>query len=234
MKIAIHQPLFIPWLGYFDKINKAAIFVFLDHVQYSKGGWINRNKIKMANSEILLTIPVIKKELNTPINAIQIDYNNKSWIRKHLNTIKYSYKKTPYFEEIYPILENSYLKNQEYLSNFNEELIGKLCSYIGINTPIVRSSQLNVSGNKSQLLLNICKECNADTYIIGMGGNNDYMDYELFKHNNIKIQHQNFHHPIYPQIGKNFIPNLSIIDLLFNMGKDSLEILESNNKKEII
>mgnify|MGYP002395372076 CR=1 FL=1 len=81
MKISIHQPLFIPWIGYFDKINKADIFVILDHVQYTKGSWINRNKIKMANNEILLTIPVIKTALNTPINAIKIDFSKK-WIRQ--------------------------------------------------------------------------------------------------------------------------------------------------------
>jgi len=224
MKISIHQPLFIPWIGYFDKINKADIFVILDHVQYTKGSWINRNKIKMANNEILLTIPVIKTALNTPINAIKIDFS-KNWIRKHLDTIKYSYKKAPYFEEIYPILENSYMEKQEYLALFNQKLIEIFCEYLEIHTKIIKSSELNVSGNKSQLLLNICKELKADTYIIGMGGNNNYIDFELFKKNNIKIQPQQFHHPTYPQLGKDFIPNLSIIDLLFNKGKDSIEIL---------
>jgi hypothetical protein len=224
MKISIHQPLFIPWIGYFDKINKADIFVILDHVQYTKGSWINRNKIKMANNEILLTIPVIKTALNTPINAIKIDFSKK-WIRKHLDTIKYSYKKAPYFDEIYLILENSYMEKQEYLALFNQKLIEIFCEYLEIHTKIIKSSELNVSGNKSQLLLNICKELKADTYIIGMGGNNNYIDFELFKKNNIKIQPQQFHHPTYPQLGKDFIPNLSIIDLLFNKGKDSIEIL---------
>jgi len=224
MKISIHQPLFIPWIGYFDKINKADIFVILDHVQYTKGSWINRNKIKMANNEILLTIPVIKMALNTPINVIKIDFSKK-WIRKHLDTIKYSYKKAPYFDEIYLILENSYMEKQEYLALFNQKLIEIFCEYLEIHTKIIKSSELNVSGNKSQLLLNICKELKADTYIIGMGGNNNYIDFELFKKNNIKIQPQQFHHPTYPQLGKDFIPNLSIIDLLFNKGKDSIEIL---------
>lgn len=226
-KIAIHQPLFIPWLGYFDKIFKADIFVVLDHVQYTRGSWINRNRIKISDNEHLLTVPVIKKGLDMSINSTAIDHSNDLWIRKHLKAIRIAYQKTRYYPEIYPVLENFYNNSGTFISEFDYELITWFCKYLGIETKIVKSSDLHASGVKTELCLDICQKCNADVYIIGMGGNNVYLDHELLVRNNVAVESQNFEHPVYTQTGKGFIAGLSIIDLVFNHGNKSLEIIQN-------
>lgn len=229
MKIAIHQPLFIPWIGYFDKILKADIFVFLDHVQYTKGSWINRNRIKAHNGVQMLTVPVARKGLNMKINEAQIDPNNKSWAQKHLKSIIGAYKKASHFEDVYPYLERMFKLGITNIAQLDIELISWICDYLGIKTNLLLSSELDVNGSKSALLLDICHKCGADTYIIGMGGNNQYMDKDLFRSNNISILSQNFEHPKYNQLGQDFISGLSILDLLFNYGKASLEVIENIN-----
>jgi hypothetical protein len=211
----------MPWLGYFDKINKADVFVLLDHVQFTKGSWINRNRIKAQNAELMISIPVRKKGLNMSILETQIDNSNPKWIKKHLDSLRFAYQKAPRFELIYPELERLYLAAGESLADFDIEIIRWVCEFLEFDTRLIRSSQLPVGGAKTELLANICDLFHAETYIIGMGGNNLYMDYGLFEERRITVEQQSFRHPYYGQIGDTFISGLSIVDLLFSYGKGS-------------
>ncbi|MBG9588630.1 WbqC family protein [Cytobacillus firmus] len=212
--ISIHQPAFLPWLGYFDKIKRSDIFVFLDSVQYEKNSFINRNKIKTPNGPIWLTVPVKKHGLEQKIQNVKVD-SNQNWKKKHLNSVYMNYKKAQRFEECYTKLESLY--KEEY------ESLGDLCYFhllfwlkeIGIDTKIVRSKELNIDSRKSDLILNICEYFNANKYISGINGLN-YLKKEDFNKASISIEFQNYSHPTYPQLWGDFLPKMSILDFWMN------------------
>lgn len=205
---------------------KCQLFVYLDHVQYTTGGAdavTNRNKIKTANGEFVLTIPV-QKNSGPNINQILIDYK-QDWVGKMIKTIEMAYKKSVYFEEVsnwfFPILE---LK-LEHLSNLNIECIEKIKSYLNIQTPYIISSHLNLDPTlqKDDLLISILKNQNGTTYLSGKGGLK-YMELEKYEHENIQVEFNHYKGVEYPQLGKEFISNLSILDLLFNTGPDAVKL----------
>lgn len=216
-KVAIHQPQYLPWPGYFNKILQCDIFVFLDDVQYKKNEWQNRNKIKSANGELWLTVPVHYK-FGQKINEVEID-NKIFWRKDHLKSIKVNYQKTKFFKEFYPYVESLLSKEYKKLVEVNVESIKMLMDYLGIKKEIVFSSQLQVEGEKTKRLVNICKKLSCDVYISGIGAK-DYLDISEFEKNNIKVVFQNYTVPEYPQMFGKFIPNLSIIDMIFNVGKE--------------
>ncbi|MFN3550196.1 MAG: WbqC family protein [Endomicrobiia bacterium] len=217
MKIAIHQPQYLPWSGYFNKLLKSDIFVFLDDVQYKKNEWQNRNRIKSSKGEIYLTVPVHYR-FGQKINEIKID-NKILWNKDHLKTIKYNYQKSKYFNEFFPHIENLLTKKYEMLIDLNISSIKTILSYLGIEKKIINSSDLKVEGEKTKRLINICRKLNAEIYISGIGAKN-YLVVEEFEENNIKVIFQEYTTPNYPQLYGEFIANLSIIDMIFNIGKD--------------
>ncbi len=229
MRIGILQPGYLPWLGFFEQIYKSDVFVIYDDVQYDKGGWRNRNRIKTANGAQWLTVPVIVKFEDVPlISAVQID-NKLDWRKKHLLSIKQNYSKAPYYREYIDIFENAYSKEWKYLVDIDMHFILKLLEALGISDKkIVRSSTLNVTGARIERLSNICKIFKADIFYEGTAGKN-YIDEKNFLEYGIKIEYQDYKHPVYNQLYGEFIPYLSVIDLLFNHGKESLLILV--NKK---
>jgi len=220
MIVAIHQPNFFPWLGYFYKIYKADIFIFLDNVQFSRGSYTNRTLIKAKNDKKWLTVPV-KAKLGTLINQVII-YNEKNWKRSHIEIIKLFYKNAPYFKEIFPLIEEIYFfKNWKYLVDLNEYFILKIAKILNLNKRIVKASDLNINGKSTELLVKLVKAVGGTTYLSGIGGKK-YIDEELFRKENIKLIYSDFKHPTYPQLGENFIPGLSILDFLFNCGFEKL------------
>lgn len=224
MVVAIHQPHYIPWLGYFYKIAKSDVFVFLDNVQYSKNSYINRNKIKSPQGVVWLTVPVkTKNRFGQPINAVEID-NRTNWAKKHLKALILYYKRAKFFEKYEPFLEKIYTQKWEKLIDINITLITYICEQLRINTKFEFASNLQVGGKKMDLVINICKALGADTYLSGLGGKK-YQDEEAFKKAGITLIYSQFVHPVYPQLWGNFIPNLSILDLLFNCGDKSLDVL---------
>lgn len=225
-KLAILQPSYIPWIGYFEQIIHVDIFVFYDDVQYTKNDWRNRNKIKAHNTDIWLTVP-IKQSTNRKINEVLMD-DTKNWRVKHLKTIKQFYSKSKYFNDIYPLLENSINSNVTSISTLSINIIKDLVKYLELDTKLYLSSELNISGDKNTRLINICRHFNVANYYSGLAAK-DYLDIELFKTNNINITFQNYNHPSYGQLNGNFLPYLSIIDLLFNHGKQSVEIIKGKN-----
>lgn len=220
--VAIHQLGYLPWLGFFDKMAKADIFVFYDDAQFEKNYFDNRNKIKTAQGWTWITVPV-KYKFGQKLNEVEID-NAQRWQEKHYKTLLINYNKTPFSPAYLDFFEEIYKKKWEKLVDLNTTLIKYLAEKLGIKTELIKSSELNCAGKKSEKLLNICKKLNADIYLSGKFGKN-YLDEKLFKENNIKVIYQDFKYPVYPQLYAEFIPNLSAIDLLFNCGPDSFKIL---------
>lgn len=228
MKVVIHQPEYLPWLGFFDKINKCDLFVILDHVQFQRK-FINRNRIKTTTGWQWLTTPIIHKYHRGPINQMKIDNETGDWRDRNWRSLTCNYARAPYFKEYAGFLKDAFERDWEFLADLNIYLIENLMQVLGLKVPTERSSLLNTSGKGTELLIEICKKVKADTYLSGPGGKN-YMDLERFKQENIKVEFQEFEHPVYPQRFGDFIENLSIIDLLFNCGEKSFEIITGKNK----
>jgi len=227
--LTIHQPEFLPYLGFFDRLLEADIFVVLDDVGYEKNGFINRNRIKLESGPVWLTVPVLGRSPNKKINEVLID-NSKDWGGSILDKIKKGYRDSPYFDDYYGFLEETLSKKWEKIADLDAHLIKNIGGFLGKKIEIEKSSSAEIGGKKTERLINICKHYKADTYLSGPAGK-DYMDMELFKKADIKVIFQDFMHPEYPQqFSEAFIKNMSVIDLLFNCGKSSSDIIKG--KKE--
>jgi len=225
--VAVHQPQYLPWLGYFDKMIKADVFCYLDNVQYKKNEFQNRNRIKTAQNWQWLTVPVLYR-FPQKINEVKIN-NTVTWKRKHLQALVTNYKKAPFFEDYIGFFEGVYSKDWEYLSELNVYLIDNIRNLIGLKaTQTVWASSLHLSDDPTGRLIDICKVLGADTYLSGPDGIK-YMDLEQFKQQGIQVMVQNFQHPEYPQLFGDFVSHLSIVDLLFNCGPGSLEKIGEYN-----
>lgn len=235
MILTAHQPVYLPWLGLFHKIAISDAFCYFDDVQYQVKDWNNRNKMKMVGGEAWLTVPVLTKGYReNKIKEIEIN-NSVDWRKKHWKTIYLNYKKTPFFDKYAPFFEELYKKDWKYLSDLNEYMLKWFLDQLGIKVNYFKASELNFIGSKSELVLDMCKKLKADVYVFGMLGK-DYAEENLFLKNGVKIYFQDYHHPIYPQTFGEFLPYMSIIDLLFNEGDKSLEVLMSGNitKEELL
>lgn len=217
MTVAIHQPNYLPWLGYFDKIQKSDAFIFMDNVQYTRGSWMNRCWIKNNQEKQWLTIPIITSGFfGQKIAEAKIDYK-KNWVSTHLKTIELNYKKTLYFVKFFPHIKKILEQKIESLAELNIKLIEKISGLFGLKAKFVVGSSLNVSGQATDLLINMVKAVGGDAYICG-GGAVLYQEDEKFIKHDLKLIYQNFQHPVYPQRFEGFIPGLSIVDYLFNIG----------------
>tara|TARA_B100001248_G_C27376498_1_gene454559 strand:+ start:1282 stop:1965 length:684 start_codon:yes stop_codon:yes gene_type:complete len=226
MKLSINQPAYIPWLGFFNRIYKSDIFVILDHVEFEKNSMINRNKIKTNKGPLMLTVPLKTKGKfqNLAINNIEID-NRSNWQRKHFNSICQSYSKSKFFYKYYEFLENIYFKKWDKLIDLVNQLNLFILEELKIETKILYSSQLSLNTKKSQLILDICKKFNAKTYLSGPFGK-DYLDLNKFESSEIKVEFHEYKQLNYDQLYGDFESHLSIIDLLFNCGPKSVDIIK--------
>jgi len=215
--IAIMQPTYLPWLGFFDLIKKADVFVFYDSAQFSKQSWQQRNRIRDRSGEIMLTVPVITKGLlGQSILDVKIDHSQK-FIKKHLLSIQMNYSKSKNFDLVFPKLEEIYLKKDNFLIDLNLKFIHLGLDFLEIKTKTVFSSTLKFSDDRVQALVDICESFKA-THYYSPAGAKEYIDLDnQFVRNDIKVEYQNFAHPIYAQGNFNdFISHLSFIDYLFN------------------
>jgi len=227
MIVAIHQPEYLPWLGFFKKMMNVELFVFLDDVQFRKKGWQNRNRIRINDGTTLLSIPVHTHSY-PKINEVTID-NEKNWSIRHKKSILYNYARAPYFDEIKDFIESIFEKKFQYLVDLNTEIIKFIMNELEIKSKIVFSSELEISKKGSGRVLDICKAVGADHYITGTFWAESNLRVEEFKKSNIDVEFQKFQHPIYKQIHGEFIPEMSIIDLLFNKGrKEAKKILQNS------
>lgn len=220
MIVAIHQPNFIPWLGYFYKISNCDTFIFLDDVQYPKQSPASRNYIKNKKGEKqLLSVPVkLSKGAFQNYNEIEIDYS-QPWNRKLLNLVKDAYLKAPFFKTLFPQLEGILLKEHQNLAELNLEII-YWCLYLLDMSDIktIRASQIATTvDSKNDRNIALCESVGATIYLSGAGGKN-YNDTDAYKAKNIELRYSDFEPKQYPQLHGEFISNLSVIDALFNIG----------------
>lgn len=225
MKVTIHQPEFMPWLGFFHKINMSETFVVLDNVQYRKRYFQNRNKIRTKKGWQWIYVSVKREDLSDQlIKDVEIQNEDALWNRKISGSLSHSYSKSKFFKLYWNDFASIFDKNYDLLSDLNMDIIRYIFDKLGIKRKIVFASTLDVLGKKGDLMFNICKALDADTYISGISGR-DYLDFQKFKDNNIEVVIQEFHHPIYKQMYEPFIPCISAVDLLFNYGDESLNII---------
>lgn len=222
--VTIHQPNYLPWLGFFAKVKRADCLVILDNVGFNREGITHRNKIRVANEWSWLTIPVAKSPLGTPINEIKL--SDDKWKRKHWKTIKENYNKTDYFNTYEGFFENLYQEDYEYICQINEKIIFYLLNSFGIDVEVVKASSLfnNSEVKKTDLLIEILKEVGAETYISGSSGRN-YLEREKFKDCGIDLEFYEFSHPVYKQKYPGFEPGMAAIDMLFNLGEKSRRLI---------
>lgn len=237
MICAIMQPTYLPWLGYFSMIDQVDTFVFLDDVQLTKRSWQVRNKIKDANGELMLTVPIKKKRTreDTYINNAEPN-DDISWRIQHIKSIMHCYQKTKFYDLVLPFFTEKILGYKGNLADFNIYIIINICKEIGINTNMKKSSEIdNKYGDKDLLLASICKSIGSKAYL-SPKGSACYIEAKnpggKIESNDIKLYYHSYEHPIYDQNKGRFIPYLSILDLLFNIGfENALEVIRSGNRR---
>lgn len=231
MIVAAHQPNFMPWLGFFDKMRRADVFVIVDHVQFERRNFQNRARIKTPAGPMWITVPVIQKSRDEKILEKEIDNSKEGvhrWGRKIFLTLKSAYLSAPHAADYMPALSDVFNADWKMLVDLNIKLIELTREHLGIKTPMVRSSTMNIPGMKSEMVLNMVKMLGGDTYLSGSGGCKDYLDREAFEKAGVKIHWQDdFKHPAYKQMpsGDGFVEKLSAVDLILNCGTESPAIL---------
>jgi hypothetical protein len=229
MIVTVHQPHYLPWLGYLHRMAAADLFILLDHVQFERGNYQNRTQILMNGAPRWLSVPVVQRSQKERITQKEVDNRGEGprwWSQIHLQTLRHAYREAAcvnvYVRELRRIFESRW----DRLVDLNAAALEFLRAALGIRTPLVRSSELGVDGAKSELILNLCRAVGADTLLAGLGGSRNYLDAATFAEAGVGIAHQSFKHPVYPQCGGGpFVPGLSAVDLLFNCGDASRELL---------
>ena len=220
MNVSIHQPDFFPYPGFFNKIFLSDVFIILDRTQF-EFGITNRNKIITPEGTWKrISIPVKNDQKFFQNNDVKIN-NDMNWKEKNLDLISKSYSKSKFFDLYNTSINSIFEEKWEYLIEINIKILKTIFEWLDVKTKIIFESELNVKGTSSEKLLNICKEVKATKYVSGPGGKN-YLDEKIFQKNHIDIEYQKYTPISYSQLNsKSFIPNLSILDLLFNMGYES-------------
>lgn len=217
---AIHQPNYIPWLGYFFKLAHSDKFIFADRVAYSASSYVNRNSIKTPSGSVWMTIPARKSGRSGQlINEVETD-NSHKWAARHRLTLRANYGKARYFKEIFTLLEPHYSAvtgEGSSLAVFNIGIIRSIATYLGLSTQFLNASDMNVSGHKTSLLVDICRAVGASTYLAGMGAKS-YQDDAEFEAAGITTVYSSFSQRTYPQLFGEFVGNLSVVDVLMNCG----------------
>ena len=229
--VSINQPAYLPWLGYFHRIACSDIHIVLDHVQFEKNSFVNRNKIRTKRGWCWLTVPLRTKGLfgNLAINTLEISDNIK-WKKKHWASIITNYSKAEYFDEYSWVLKDVYSKNWTRFNELAKVITTNILKALNIKKQFLYSSNMEADGKKDELVLNLCKEVGATIYLSGPLGRH-YLKEEIFLKYGIRIVYHDFVHPSYPQVYSGFEPYMSVIDLLFNCGPESLSIMGRNQKE---
>lgn len=228
MILTAHQPVYLPWLGLFHKIALADTFVSFNQVQYLPKDWNNRNRIKTPQGPLWLSVPVLRKGyLEKKITEIEIN-NAEPWRRKHWRSLLANYRAAPHFKMYSAFFEDVYQRDWRFLADLNDYMLKWFLGTLGIRCKFLAASEFQFQGEKSDLVLDMCKQLGATTYIFGALGK-EYANVEQFEAAGTKVLFQDYHHPEYPQQHGAFVSHLSIVDLLFNCGESSADILMSGN-----
>jgi hypothetical protein len=224
--VAILQPGYLPWLGFFEQLARSDVFVIYDDVQFDKHGWRNRNRIKSPAGPHWLTVPVLHSGKNLPTNAaVEIDHT-QPWARKHLGSIRQFYGRAPHLARYWPELEELLQRRWTLLIDLDLALVNLHARWLGLERPLLRSSALGIAGGQSERLLQHCLHFGATRYLSGSAAR-EYLDVALFARHGIEVVWQDYVHPVYPQQHGAFVSHLSTLDLLLNCGEQSRSILLS-------
>lgn len=225
MIITTHQPIFLPWPGFFFKALNAGTMVLLDRVQFPQGrGWMTRNRLKSEQGELWLHVPVWKKGRGRQIISEVEICHETDWRRKHLRGITHQYTHAPYLDTHLGALESIYARHHRHLLQLNLHLIRYFWSALGIDTKLVLQSELGVTGKGSELLVALCRALGAEAYLTPPIVEK-YLDRQRFRENGIELKFAPFSPPVYPQLWGEFRYNLSVLDLLLNCGPKSMDII---------
>jgi len=223
MIVSIHQPQYLPWLGYFDKIDRADVFVLLDTVQYKKNEWQNRNRIKTARGAQWLTVPVTYRY---PQLICEVGVNGcERWQHRQQQALATNYRKAPHWGHLAGFFEEVISRSWETIAELNIHVVKRLAAILGITTPIHVASGLgSFPVDPDERLIALTKHFGAGTYLAGNGGH-EYMDLEKYRRAEVDVLFQDYRHPRYDQLFGEFESNMSVIDLIYNYGEESLSIL---------
>ncbi len=219
MRAGIIQSDYIPWRGYFDFINSVDLFIIHDDLQYTKGDWRNRNKIKTPYGLKWLTVPVKYHKTTQLICNTEIDYSS-SWQDRHLNLLRSNYGQAKYFTEAIELFKEGLSYRDVTISELNVRLIKMICKYLAISTPIVMSSEFQVAGTKTERLIQLLRKAYATSYLSGPSARS-YLEEDLFRENSIQLEYKNYDYDPYPQLWGDFDGKVSILDLIANCGPDA-------------
>ena len=228
MRVGIHQLHYLPWLRYFAKIARSDVFVVFDSIQYAKNGWQSRNKVKTAAGATILSVPVHAR-LGASLDEVEI-CREARWARKHWRTIEQNYRAAPYFQEHAAFLEATYAQEWRHLNALNRHMLSYFISALGITTRIEYASDLAVPGRATERLVNLVRAVGGDRYYSGAFAVEAYLDAARLEEAGIALELQHWTAPVYPQLHGDFVPDLSIVDLLLNCGPRSLEVLMEGGK----
>jgi len=229
MKLAAHQPQYLPWLGFFDKMDRVDLFVLLDTVQFKKNEWQNRNRIRTADGWQWLTVPVHHRFPMT-IREVGVD-ETTPWRRKHREALRIQYARAGCGAAIRPGVEALLQEPCAHLADLNTRTVRTLAALLGVRTPIVLASSLErLPEGADERLVELCRRFGCGTYLAGAGGK-AYMDPEPYRRADVRVEFQEFRHPIYPQAHTGFTPDLSAVDLLMNCGAGSIALVRSTRRE---
>ena len=224
MRVVILQPGYLPWLGFFDQFFQSDLFVFLDDVQFDRRGWRHRNRIKSRTGVQWLTVPVLSKgRFTQSIRETRID-GSRPWQRKHLGSLCACYAQAPYFDRYFPEIQRLVQGRWDFLIDLDLALIDALLGWLGVQRPTRLASTLGGGGRGTQRIVEICRAVGATEYLSGETGA-AYLEEALLRANGIALRYQHYAHPLYRQLFGPFVSHLSVVDLLFNHGPESLAIL---------
>ena len=224
MKVAIHQPQYLPWLGYLDKLDSADVFVILDTVQFKKHEWLNRNRIRTKEGWQWLTVPVIDR---FPERIDRVEINARvDWSRKHRQAVRLHYGTAPFWDPLGPALLAILDRPWTHVRDLNVAVLELLCSRLGIDTRCLLASSVSARDEPTDRLIDLCRAVGGTEYLSGESGP-QYMEIERFARAGIAVSVQDYRHPEYSQQHTPFVSHLSVVDLLFNCGPDSLALLRS-------
>ncbi|MBD3824738.1 MAG: WbqC family protein [Epsilonproteobacteria bacterium] len=226
MLLSAHQCAYNPWLGYLHKIISSERFVVMDDVQFEKNSFINRNKIVLNGTEVMLTIPVATKDY-TQKSLREMRTADNFWQKKHLRSIEQAYKKAPLFERLFTHLMPIYEQKSDFLIDYTDAYLRFLVSYLEIRTPILYASSLDIKAKKLDYVIEMCQKTGASSFLFGALGR-EYADEKVLKDAGITPIFQNYNHPLYSQTSAEFHPYMGIIDLLFNE-HDPQEVIMRGN-----
>jgi hypothetical protein len=226
MNCAILQPSYIPWRGYFDQIRRVDLFVFFDDVQYDKNGWRNRNRIKTANGSIWLTVPVLSKGTTSDqvlIKDIEINWD-RQWNEKHLATVRQAYSRAPFFDAYMTLVEGFLRDPPRLLADLTIPSTVALARELGLEAEFLRSSELDVSGAKTDRILAILESVSATHYVSGPAART-YLEEDRLEAAGISVEYVNYDYAEYEQLYPPFDPQVSILDLLFMAGPEAPKLI---------